>query len=92
MTAAEASFMTIRLRFFASLREALGPGDAMQVPLGASVAEVRQLLQARDEVHAHALADGRPLRCAIDQTLCADEGRVLHDGAELAFFPPVTGG
>jgi molybdopterin synthase sulfur carrier subunit len=92
MTAAGSPVITVRLRFFASLREALGPGDSMRVPQGASVAQVRRLLQARDEAHARALADGRPLRCAVDQVLCADEARVLHDGAELAFFPPVTGG
>jgi molybdopterin synthase sulfur carrier subunit len=28
---------------------------------------------------------------ALDQTLC-DESAVLHEGCEVAFFPPVTGG
>jgi molybdopterin synthase sulfur carrier subunit len=31
------------------------------------------------------------VRCAQDQVLC-DEAAVLAEGAEVAFFPPVTGG
>jgi len=31
------------------------------------------------------------VRVAIDQVL-ADESTPLRDGAEVAFFPPVTGG
>ena len=38
-----------------------------------------------------ALARGRALRAALNQTLC-EESAVLKDGDELAFFPPVTGG
>ena len=33
----------------------------------------------------------RLLRCALQQRLC-DESQPLTDGAEVAFFPPVTGG
>jgi molybdopterin synthase sulfur carrier subunit len=33
----------------------------------------------------------RGLRTALDQRL-AREDALLHDGAEVAFFPPVTGG
>ena len=31
------------------------------------------------------------LRSALDQALC-DESAPVREGAELAFFPPVTGG
>jgi molybdopterin synthase sulfur carrier subunit len=31
------------------------------------------------------------VRTALDQVLCS-EATPLRDGAELAFFPPVTGG
>ncbi|MFL6681544.1 MAG: MoaD/ThiS family protein, partial [Burkholderiaceae bacterium] len=41
--------------------------------------------------HAQALAPGRAVRVAVDQAL-ADESATLRDGAEVAFFPPVTGG
>ena len=81
----------VQVRYFASLREALGPGDSLALAAESSVASVRDALIARSPAHAQALARGRAVRTALDQTLC-DEAAVVHDGAELAFFPPVTGG
>ena len=83
--------MKLRLRYFASLREALGSGEAIEIAAGASVGDVRDALIARGGAHASALARGRALRSALDQVLC-DETAVAADGSELAFFPPVTGG
>lgn len=83
--------MKIQLRYFASLREALGSGEALDVAAGTTVGQVRDSLIARGEPHAAALARGRALRAALNQTMCA-EATELTEGAELAFFPPVTGG
>ena len=83
--------MKITLRYFASLREALGPGETIELPHGATVASVRDALIARGGTHAQVLARGRALRCALDRQM-ADEDQVLQADAELAFFPPVTGG
>ncbi|KQU81017.1 MULTISPECIES: MoaD/ThiS family protein [unclassified Rhizobacter] len=83
--------MKLRIRYFASLREALGSSESLELPAGADVAAARDALIARSERHAAALARTRALRCALDQALC-DEATLLHDDAELAFFPPVTGG
>jgi molybdopterin synthase sulfur carrier subunit len=83
--------MKIQVRYFASLREALGPNETIELPAGATVAAARDALIGRGAVHATALARGRAVRSALDQTLC-DESASLRDGAELAFFPPVTGG
>ncbi|MBX3608188.1 MAG: MoaD/ThiS family protein [Piscinibacter sp.] len=83
--------MKIRVRYFASIREALGPGEALELPPGATVALARDALIERGGAHAVALQRGRALRCALDQALC-DEAALLADDAELAFFPPVTGG
>jgi molybdopterin synthase sulfur carrier subunit len=83
--------MKIQLRYFASLREALGSGETLELPAPATVGAVRDLLLARGEPYASALARGRALRAALNQELC-DESAELADGAELAFFPPVTGG
>ena len=47
------------------------------------VAEVFRVLEA--------LAPGRPVRAALAQVVCSDDA-LLADGAEVAFFPPVTGG
>jgi molybdopterin synthase sulfur carrier subunit len=83
--------MKIAVRYFASIREALGPGENISVAEGASVGSLRDLLIGRGAPHAAALGRGRALRCALNQSIC-DEATPLHDGAEVAFFPPVTGG
>ena len=88
--------MTITLRYFASLREALGPSETLTWPLpgqadAITVHELREHLIARGDRSAEVLARGRALRCAINQTMAAEEALVT-DGAEVAFFPPVTGG
>lgn len=86
--------MKIQLRYFASLREALGPGETLdwpQAPAGLTAGQLRDHLVARGGRHAELLARPRPVRCAVDQTMC-DEAAPIRDGAEVAFFPPVTGG
>jgi molybdopterin synthase sulfur carrier subunit len=83
--------MQVQLRFFASLRESLGAHGALELPEGSTVAQARDALIARGAPFAQALARGRAVRAACNQTLC-DEGTVLAAGDELAFFPPVTGG
>jgi sulfur-carrier protein len=83
--------MKVTVRYFASIREALGPSEAIEAPEGATVGTVRDALIARGGAHAAALARGKALRSALNQVLC-DEAAPLVDGAELAFFPPVTGG
>jgi sulfur-carrier protein len=85
--------MHIQLLFFAALRERLGvaheelllPSDIL------TVGAVRRSLAARGGVWGEAMAEGRTLRVALDHRL-VDEQAALHEGAELAFFPPVTGG
>jgi molybdopterin synthase sulfur carrier subunit len=85
--------MKLTLKYFASLREALGPGGSVDwTPSGEpSAAALRAWLCAQSDAQALALAPGRAVRVAVDQTLAA-ESTLLHDGAEVAFFPPVTGG
>ena len=83
--------MKVEVRYFASIREALGAGEALDVAEGATVASVRDALIARGGAYANALARGKALRTALNKVLC-DDATLLHDGAELAFFPPVTGG
>ncbi len=83
----------IEVVFFASLREALGC-DREQLALPstpASVAQVRALLAARGGTWQALDDPGRPLMVAVNQTLC-DADTPLHDGDQLAIFPPVTGG
>ena len=83
--------MKIQVRFFASLREAVGPDQVVDMPPGATIAQLRDHLLSQGGAHAEALARTRAIRCACDQKLC-DEAQTLREGAEVAFFPPVTGG
>ncbi len=83
--------MKVRVRYFASIREALGPGEDLELAAAGCVGAVRDALLARSERHAAALARSRALRCALNQVLC-DETAMVGEGAEVAFFPPVTGG
>ena len=83
--------MKVAVRYFASVREALGAGETLELPEGSTVGTLRDRLVARGAGHAAALARGRALRCALDHVLC-DEGALLREGSEVGFFPPVTGG
>jgi molybdopterin synthase sulfur carrier subunit len=84
--------MQIQIKYFASIREALGMGvETIDIPLGATAGTLRQVLQARSAAHAAVLAPGRAVRCAVNQVM-ALESTVLPANAEVAFFPPVTGG
>ncbi len=83
--------MKLHLRYFASLREALGPGETIDAGTARSVAELREALIARGGRFSEALQRGRLVRCAFNQRMC-DESEALVEGAEIAFFPPVTGG
>jgi molybdopterin synthase sulfur carrier subunit len=83
----------LTLKFFASVREALGmPGETLDLPASsATVADVRAALVARGGAWASALGEGRLLRMACNQTMCKPDTEV-KEGDEVAFFPPVTGG
>lgn len=83
--------MAITVRYFASLREALGDSESWPFREGLTVGTLRDELIAADAPHADALARGRAVRCALDQVMCR-ETATINDGAEVAFFPPVTGG
>jgi molybdopterin synthase sulfur carrier subunit len=83
--------MNIQVRYFASIREALGPAEIVPVLAGTTVGALRDALLAQSAAHAQALARGRAVRAALNQVLC-DESALLTEGAEVAFFPPVTGG
>lgn len=83
--------MKIQLRYFASIREAIGSGSETLETGAATLAALRDELIARGGAHAEVLARGRAVRVSLNQTM-ADESAALSEGAEVAFFPPVTGG
>jgi sulfur-carrier protein len=83
--------MKVQLRYFASIREALGRGSESVDTSAATLGGLRDELIGRGEPYASALARGRAVRMALDQFMVADAAE-LRDGCEVAFFPPVTGG
>jgi sulfur-carrier protein len=91
MTSVDAAMIQVRVRFFASLREALGAEQTATLPRGSTVGSLREALMASSAEHAQRLAPQRAVRAALNQTLCA-ESAGLANGDEVAFFPPVTGG
>jgi molybdopterin synthase sulfur carrier subunit len=83
--------MKVTVRFFASLREALGAQTTLALDEGATVGTARDALIGLSASHADLLARGRAVRAAVNHEL-SEEALALKDGDELAFFPPVTGG
>jgi len=83
--------MTFTLRYFASVRETVGVSTESWDSAATSVGALRDELIARGGGWAEALARGRAVRVAVNQTM-GDEGTALPHAAEVAFFPPVTGG
>jgi sulfur-carrier protein len=85
--------MNIQLRFFASVREALGTSqESVRLPDHVqTVGDVRSFLRERGGAWAEALAEGRALRMAYNQQMTNADTK-LTEGCEVAFFPPVTGG
>lgn len=85
--------MNVTVLYFARLREAVGR-DREELALPADVATLgglRAWLVARGAPWAEAFAEIRRIRGAVDQAMASDD-TPLADGAEVAFFPPVTGG
>ncbi|MDZ7805197.1 MoaD/ThiS family protein [Thiohalophilus sp.] len=77
--------MTIDVKFFASLREQIGRSEArLDASEPLSVAEVWAQATDNAELPANVLM-ARNMEYV-------DSGTPVHDGDEVAFFPPVTGG
>ena len=81
----------ITVRYFASIREAMGTGSESLQTAAATVGALRAELMAKSEAAAHALAEGKAVRMALNQDMC-EADTALKNGDEVAFFPPVTGG
>lgn len=82
---------TLQVRYFASIREAVGQGSETVQTTAATLGALRDELIARGAPWADCLARGRAVRMALDQTM-SGEHAALPAVAEVAFFPPVTGG
>ncbi|HID49061.1 MAG TPA: molybdopterin converting factor subunit 1 [Chromatiales bacterium] len=75
--------MSISVKFFASLREQVGKGEA---ELEAPVATVGEVWRRTTEIPM-------PANTLMAVNLeYVDADHAVQDGDEVAFFPPVTGG
>ena len=83
--------MKVTIKYFASIREAIGTGVEVRETQANTLGALRDELIALGGGYAQSLAHGRAVRLALNQVM-ANESDVLPDGAEVAFFPPVTGG
>ena len=83
--------MKVTVRYFASIREAIGHGSEVIEADVTTVAALRDVLLARGTTYQEALSAERAVRMALNQSVC-DGTALLQDNCEVAFFPPVTGG
>jgi molybdopterin synthase sulfur carrier subunit len=83
--------MKLTVKYFASIREAVGQGSESLETGAPTLAALRDELIARGGGHAQGLARGKLVRMALNQVM-SDESAALAEGCEIAFFPPVTGG
>ena len=84
--------MRVTVRYFASMREAMGTASEVLDTAATTLAQLRAELMARGgRQGAEALGTDRSVRMALNQVMSAP-GDSLHEGCEVAFFPPVTGG
>jgi molybdopterin synthase sulfur carrier subunit len=83
--------MKVNVKYFASIREAIGQGGELVQTNAATSGALRDELISRGGAYAAALARGKAVRVAVAQVM-RDEAAALEDGCEVAFFPPVTGG
>ena len=83
--------MKLTVKYFASIREALGQGSEAVETAAPNLQVLRDELVGRGGAYAQALARGKAVRMALNQVM-SDEAAALSEGCEVAFFPPVTGG
>jgi len=78
--------MKLSIKYFASMRERMSCAE-QDVELAVAAISITELW--REHLSTEPLPANTLL--AVNMTYC-DGDTVLHDGDEVAFFPPVTGG
>ena len=77
--------MTVRVKFFASLKEQMGcDGATVEIGEQASVADIWVAASGGKQMPPNTLI-------ALNMEYC-DSSQPVQSGDEVAFFPPVTGG
>ncbi len=83
----------MKLRYFAWVRERVGKAEEdIDPPAGvATVGELITWLARQGEGYAYAFENPKVIRAAIDRSHVRADARIAG-AAEIAFFPPMTGG
>ena len=83
----------MKLVYFAWVRERIGrPEETLTPPPGtATVADLVAWLKGRGEEYAYAFENEGVVRAAIDRVHAKPDSPIAG-AAEIAFFPPMTGG
>ncbi len=83
----------MKLIYFAWVRERVGKTEEqIDPPAGvATVGELMAWLARRGEEYAHAFDNPKVIRAAIDRSHVRADAKI-EGAAEIAFFPPMTGG
>lgn len=82
--------MLVNIKYFASVREAIGRADEARETGSVSLAALRDELIAIGPAY-DCLQRQRAVRMALNHVM-QNEAALLTPGCEVAFFPPVTGG
>lgn len=80
--------MVVKIKLFAMLKDSLGEEIELQVPEPATVSGL--MARFLEEYPQFKAAEGS-LNVAVDHTYSAGD-REIAPGAEVAIFPPVSGG
>jgi molybdopterin synthase sulfur carrier subunit len=85
--------MSVKLLYFAWVRERLGRGEeVVEPPAGVTtVADLMAWLAGRGEEYAFAFENPKVIRAAINRTHVKASAPIAG-AREIAFFPPMTGG
>ena len=83
--------MNLHVRYFASVREALGLSHEVVQTTASDVAGLLAELRARGDPRPTPRHRRRHVRVAVNQVM-GSSATPLQDGFEVGFFPPVTGG
>lgn len=82
--------MRVTIKYFASIREAIGKASEQRETAASTLAGLRDELLATGDIYTSLRRD-RAVRVALNQVM-STEAVQLTEGCEVAFFPPVTGG
>ncbi len=85
--------MKCQILYFARMREVFAtPAEEVALPDSVrTIADLLNWLRARGEPWCSELAAGKTFRVALNQEM-ASLDQMLTEAAEVAIFPPVTGG